>query len=162
MEPENVILICTLTVMTFGSWWIQNQTALETTWLLLSRYQPLFACLTKEKKPNKHTNIWLKALKYAPTTFKMHRKGEELLLQIQALEERTPQSSLLRCRMQLPSLLLKFLIFWLILAQSWEAPCRNRLWKYSDMRQRHPAFILLFLPLLTADDPSWRNCSKAW
>lgn len=35
----------------------------------------------------------------------MHRRGEELLPQIQALEERTLQSSVPRCKMQLPSLL---------------------------------------------------------
>lgn len=106
--------------------------------------------------------IWLKALKYAPTTFRMHRKGEELRPQIQALEERTLQSSVLRHRMQLPSLLLKFLIFWLFLARSWEAPCSNRLWKYSDMRQIDPTAVLLFLPFLTADDLLWRKRRVAW
>lgn len=147
MEPANAILQPHQSMINTQPDCIRNS---KTAQLLLSMYQPLFESLPGGRR-------WLKALKYDPAMLKMHRKGEELLPQIQALEERTLQGSVLRSRMQFPSLLLKFLIFWLLLARSWEALCGNSLWKYFYTRQTDPTFTLLFLPSLIADYLSWQE-----
>lgn len=103
MEPIKGILIYSVDAMIceslayLGSIWVTTEThptTWETAWLLLSVHQPLFVCLRE------------------------NNNAAELPPQMQALKNRPLQSSVLKHRMQLLSLLLKFPISWFSLAWS--------------------------------------------
>lgn len=144
-----------LSAVTLGWFWIMldTQTALETAWLLLSMEQPLCHIY----QGNKPTKCLMKCTEIISQHVQDAQEGGGTPPTDPGTEGKNPAE--LSSEMQDAASLaaLKFLIFWLFLAWSWEAPCSNRLWKHSDLKQTDPTFFLLFLPLLIAKKLSWEN-----